>query len=205
MKRNRKAWACLAVSLILFLTACEKKSVTHIIVSEDNETQSVSLFSPMEKTKPNAENIARSAFDATIRTAEEALGLTVAYRTYTAEDYQDKTYDDVTLDRARSNMDDIYLLNPDTIQTLGEEGLLMDLSGLESAKNLRDAVKAANTINGKLVAIPQEVVAYGLFINMDIFKKCGLRGGEVLFCHESAACPCPGTAGGRQRARTGAV
>ena len=174
MKRNRKAWACLAVSLILFLTACEKKSVTHIIVSEDNETQSVSLFSPMEKTKPNAENIARSAFDATIRTAEEALGLTVAYRTYTAEDYQDKTYDDVTLDRARSNMDDIYLLNPDTIQTLGEEGLLMDLSGLESAKNLRDAVKAANTINGKLVAIPQEVVAYGLFINMDIFKKCGL-------------------------------
>ncbi len=174
MKRNRKAWACLAVSLILFLTACEKKSVTHIIVSEDNATQSVSLFSPMEKTKPNAENIARSAFDATIRTAEEALGLTVAYRTYTAEDYQDKTYDDVTLDRARSNMDDIYLLNPDTIQTLGEEGLLMDLSGLESAKNLRDVVKAANTINGKLVAIPQEVVAYGLFINMDIFKKCGL-------------------------------
>ena len=58
----------------------------------------------------------------TMRMAEKELGLYVEYRTYTAEDYQDKTYDDVTLDRARNNMDDLYLLNPDTIQTLGREG-----------------------------------------------------------------------------------
>ncbi len=38
-------------------------------------------------------------------------------------------------------------------------------------KNLRDVVKTANTINGKLVAIPQEVVAYGLFINKDMFDQ----------------------------------
>ncbi len=50
----------------------------------------------------------------------------------------------------------------------------MDLSELECAKNLRDVVKAANTINGKLVAIPQEVVAYGLFINKDMFDQYGL-------------------------------
>ncbi len=51
----------------------------------------------------------------------------------------------------------------------------MDLSGLESAKNLREIIRAANTVNGRLVAIPQEVVAYGLFINMDIFKECRLE------------------------------
>ena len=45
--------------------------------------------------------------------AEEALGATAVYRTYTAEDYQEKTYDEVCLDRARNNMDDLYLLNPD--------------------------------------------------------------------------------------------
>ena len=99
----------------------------------------------------------------------------MAYNTYTAEDHQDKTYDEVAVDRARNNMDDIYLLNPDTIRTLGEEGKLLDLSGLECAKNLRDVVKTANTVDGKLVAIPQEVVAYGLFINKDMFDQYNLE------------------------------
>ena len=52
----------------------------------------------------------------------------------------------------------------------------MDLSGLDSAKNLRDVVKTANVVDGKLVAIPQEVVAYGLFINKDMFDKYKLAG-----------------------------
>lgn len=55
----------------------------------------VNLFSPMEKSSPNAENVARTAADLTISVAEERLGVTVDYWTYTAEDYQDKTYDDV--------------------------------------------------------------------------------------------------------------
>lgn len=71
-------------------------------------------------------------------------------------------------------MDDFYLLNPDTIQTLGSEGYLIDLSGLSCTKNLREVVKTANTVNGKLVAIPQEVVAYGLFVNKDMFDQYNL-------------------------------
>ena len=51
----------------------------------------VNLFGPMEKSKPNAENAARNAFDRTIAIAEERFGLTVEYRTYTAEDYTEKT------------------------------------------------------------------------------------------------------------------
>ena len=50
----------------------------------------------------------------------------------------------------------------------------MDLSGLDSAKNLREIIRVANTVDGKLVAIPQEVVAYGLFVNVDLFKQYGL-------------------------------
>ncbi len=93
------------------------------------------------------------------------------YRTYTAENYQEKTYDEVSLDRVRHDMDDLYLLNPDTIQILGAEDKLLDLSVLENSKNLREVVKTANTVNGKLVAIPQEVVAHGLFVNKDLFDK----------------------------------
>ena len=174
-KRGRGKTAVLLFGLLAaaMLSSCGAKEEEglNLAASREENEKVVNMFSPMEKTDPGVENTARSASDKTVIMAEEALGLTMAYRTYTAEDYQEKTYDEVTLERARNDMDDLYLLNPDTIKALGEEGKLMDLSGLESAKNLRDVVKTANTIDGKLVAIPQEVVAYGLFINKDMFDK----------------------------------
>ncbi len=174
---KRLAAACLAAAMALGMASCggDQGGSKNLVRQEQKPERVVNLFSPMEKTNPNVENVARSAFDRTIAMAEEELGVSVAYRTYTAENYQDKTYDDVSLSRARSDMDDIYLLNPDVIQTLGEEGRLMDLSGLECAKNLRDIVRVANTVDGKLVAIPQEMVAYGLFVNKDMFDRYGLE------------------------------
>lgn len=182
MKLKRKQFArmcifvCLAASMVFTAVACgDEDSDVNLIESNENNDRVVNLYSPMEKTAPNAENVARSAAEKTLHMAEERLGVTVNYITYTAENYKDKTYDDVALARARNDMDDLYLLNPDTIQTLGEEGKLVDLSGLEAAKNLRDVVRTANTVNGKLVAIPQEVVAYGLFLNQDMFKRYKLK------------------------------
>lgn len=167
------AVACLTSAFVVSMAACggAKDSDQVMVQSEKDEKRVVNLFSPMEKTDPDAENTARNAADLTVMMAEEELGVSLAYRTYTAQDHKDKTYDDVTLDRARNNMDDMYLLNPDTIMALGAEGKLMDLSGLENAKNLRDIIKVANVVDGKLVAIPQEVVAYGLFINKDMFDE----------------------------------
>lgn len=170
------------------VTACGQKKPNAVNLADDRETEqkTVYLFGSMEKSKPNAKNTARSAADLTIMQAEEKLGLEVEYRTYTAENYQEKTYDDVALDRARNAMDDLYLLNPDTIKTLGVEGKLADLSGLKSAENLREVVKTANTIGGKLVAIPQEIVVYGLFVNKDLFDRYGLalpeKPEELLEC-----------------------
>ena len=179
MKRgSMKKWAavCLAGITILVLAACggEETGSRNLLNNEEDNEKTVNLFGPMEKTNPDAVNVARSAFDLTIAMAEEELGLRVEYNTYTAENYEEKTYDDVTLDRARNDMDDIYLLNPDTIEALGSEGELMDLSGLSCVENLRDVVKTANTVDGKLVAIPQEIVVYGLFINKDMFDQYNL-------------------------------
>ncbi len=173
-KRNwRAVWA--AVLAMLLLASCGgHEDPKNLISQEEGEERIANLFSPMEKTDPNAENVARAASDLTIALAEERLGVTVAYKTYTAENYQDKTYDEVALDRARNDVDDLYLLNPDTILALGAEGKLADLSGLDSAKNLREIIRTANTVDGKLVAIPQEVVAYGLFVNKDLFDRYGL-------------------------------
>lgn len=170
----KKVWVAGLLGIVtLTMAACSKKQELsqNLVAEADSDRKVVNLFGPMEKSKPNVDNVARTAFDKTVSMAEEELNLTVEYRTYTAEDYQEKTYDDVALDRVRNNMDDLYLLNPDSIQILGEEGRLLDLSDLECTKNLRDVVKAANTVNGKLVGIPQEVVAYGLFVNKDMFDQ----------------------------------
>ncbi len=181
MKANHKLREGTALFLagitILTMSACVgKRDIDkNLIKNEKEEKKVVNLFGPMEKSKPNAKNAARSAFDKTVSMAEKELGLTVEYRTYTAEDYEDRTYDEVGLDRVRNNMDDLYLLNPDTIQILGEEGHLLDLSDLECVKNLKDVVKTANMVDGKLVAIPQEVVANGLFVNKDLFDKYKLE------------------------------
>ena len=175
-KRARKgAVAVVALVGALVLGACSAPApAENLAVQDADEGRTVNFFSPMEKISPDTENTARTASDLTIAMAEERLGLTLAYHTYTAENYQDKTYDEVCLERARNNSDDLYLLNTDTIVTLGSEGHLADLSGLSCAQNLREVVRAANTVDGKLVAIPQEVVAYGLFVNKDIFDECEL-------------------------------
>ena len=174
MSKKRCVWSIVLAALALLLAACGHEDPKNLISSHEKEERVVNLFSPMEKMDPDAENVARTASDLTVAMAEAALDVTVVYRTYTAEDYQDKTYDNVCLDRARNNMDDLYLLNPDAVLALGAEGKLADLSGLDSAKNLRDIIRTANTVDGKLVAIPQEVVAYGLFVNKDLFDQYGL-------------------------------
>lgn len=173
----RLAVTCLVGTFIVMTTACgsDDEANVNLVTTQESNDRIVNLFSPMEKTEADVENTARSAADKTVMLAEEKLGVEVGYVTYTAEDYQDKTYDDVTLDRARNNMDDLYLLNPDTIRTLAEEDKLRDLSGLDCTENLRDVVLAANVVDGKLVAIPQEVVAYGLFINKDMFDRYNLE------------------------------
>lgn len=179
MKKNMKKVSMLAMAIIMvFVTvACGngEDTDTNLVNEGKNNEKLVNMFTPMEKSDPNAENVARSAFEKTVIMAEKRLGVTVEYQTYTAEDYKEKTYDDVAIDRVRNNMDDMYLLNPDTLLALGEEGKLADLSGLECVKNLREVVKTANTVDGKLVGIPQEVVAYGLFVNKTMFDKYKLK------------------------------
>ena len=122
-RRIRTAIILMAGIVALSAAACGERrtSVENIIEDEGEEKKLVSLFAPMERTKPDARNAARTAFDKTVIMAEEQLGLKVEYNTYTAEDYQDKSYDDVATDRIWNDMDDLYQLNPDVTQKAGRD------------------------------------------------------------------------------------
>ena len=179
MKKRRKQAAAIvmAAAMALLAASCGQEDSVggNLVMDDSTEKTSVLLFAPMERSRPDVQNVARTAFDKTVIMAEEQLNVRVEYNTYTAKDYQEKSYDDVALDRIQHGMDDFYLLNPDVLQKMGEEGRLADLSGLDCAKNLREVVKTANTVDGKLVGIPQEVVVYGLFVNKDMFDQYKLK------------------------------
>lgn len=176
-ERKKRRIVLLAVIMVFAMAACGKQEDDNLNLADqkDDNKKLVNMFTPSGRSDPDADNTAMTAQEKTVIMAEEKLNLRVEYRTYMAEDYQEKTYDEVSVDRVRNQMDDIYLLNPDTIQVLGTEGELADLSSLDCVKNLREVVKTANTVDGKLVAIPQEVVAYGLFVNKDMFDKYDLE------------------------------
>jgi len=119
MKKRRFISLCLSALVVMTIVSCGQEDSRNLVKKNTpTEERVVDLFSPMEKTDPDAENVARTAADLTVAMAEEKLGVNVAYWTYTAENYQDRTYDEVALDRARNNMDDLYLLNSNVILTL---------------------------------------------------------------------------------------
>ena len=94
--KNMRRWisVCLAALAAVLLASCGgHENPKNLLPVEQEKKQVVNLFSPMEKSDPNAENVARTAADLTVAMAEEKLGVSVNYWTYTAEDYQDKTYD----------------------------------------------------------------------------------------------------------------
>ena len=96
MKKSRektiKKWAVIWLAGItaFSVTTCGGRHdpTENLVDEEQSEGKIVNLFGPMEKSNPNADNIARTAFDLTIAEAEKDLGLTVEYRTYTAENYK---------------------------------------------------------------------------------------------------------------------
>ncbi len=164
----------LAAVMVLSAAGCGKDEGD--IKREDvSEKRTIQLFGPNTRAALSKAVEDMSPAERMYVMSEQNSGVTIDFNSYQAEDYQDKTYDEVCLDRVRNHMgDDLLLMNADVISALGKEGLLSDLSGMPAAGKLRDCVLAANTIGGKLVAIPQEIVAYGLFCNVELFEKYGL-------------------------------
>jgi len=72
-----KGRQALAMALALLLAACSIVEDDPIVFDGPKEGRIVNLYSPMEKSSPDAENVARTAADLTVAMAEEELGVSV--------------------------------------------------------------------------------------------------------------------------------
>ncbi len=66
----------LAVVLIVSAASCGKKAdlTKNLIDSNEDSKKVVNLFGPMEKSSPDAENTARTAFDLTVGYSRKEVG-----------------------------------------------------------------------------------------------------------------------------------
>ena len=62
-------------ALLISLSACGKKpdADKNLLTNTDGTKKVVNMFTPMEKSNPNADNTARTAQELTVIAAEEAL------------------------------------------------------------------------------------------------------------------------------------
>lgn len=169
--------ALLAAGLTVGLTGCGGKKAKILEQAPVEEQEELIFFSPTAKGNEKVEGGALHAIQFGIDIFEQTYpGVYLSYKSYTAQDAHEKSYDDVVKDRVRSHMgDDLYVMNPDVAYELNGEGYLYDLTRLDSAQKLTDAARSQCTIDGKLISIPMSMICYCLFVNRDLLEQCGLE------------------------------
>ena len=78
-KMKQIGMVMIVCAAVIGMTACGgiPKLGNNLISDDENNIRIVRMFSPMEKTMPDADNVARSASDKTVVMAEEALGVSL--------------------------------------------------------------------------------------------------------------------------------
>ena len=187
---KRGSTLSLSALLLLATAGCASESVGEARTGQADEltTTNIQYFSS-STIVPDDVEWQQSASGQCFTYAQTLVpDLNFTFESFAAAD-ADITYDEACVERIQNYAgDDIIPANADVITNMGRQELLADLSDVEGADALLPAVRASLTIDGKLVAMPWEYVAYGLIVNNDILKEHGLEmpntPEELLACCE---------------------
>ncbi|WP_217552924.1 ABC transporter substrate-binding protein [Streptomyces sp. GbtcB6] len=69
---------------------------------------------------------------------------------------------------------DVIMVDTDKMNKWGASGYLADLSKESWASKISDSAKPFATSDGKVLAMPMELIGIGLYANMDLLKKAGI-------------------------------
>ena len=84
MKSNmRKLTAMTMTGMMAIMTVSCKTEKPEVNLADNagDEQKNVEIFTPMERSNPDAKNVARTAFDKTVIMAEEELEIMIEYNT----------------------------------------------------------------------------------------------------------------------------
>lgn len=85
-------------------------------------------------------------------------------------------YNEFLLERLDSGQgDDVFEVNADMVKTLNAKGYFYDLSQVPAFSMLNDAARSQSTIGGTAYAVPLNMTAYGMCVNVDLLEQFGLE------------------------------
>lgn len=179
MKRNKLGITLLAV----MLSACSSGPKIIKSTNQDQAKKEIRFLTTTTSIPAvNTFNVAIEEFE------KEQNDVRVLFEGY------DKTGDGKSLkelinervEHGRAN--DIVTMDVANIFEYVDQGKLHDLSDSAIAKQLIPAARQDSTINGKVMSLPLSMLSYGMWVNMDIMKACGLsipnNWEEFLHCCE---------------------
>ena len=106
-------------------TKTQTSETTSTVVEEPQETVNIVVYN-----RANAQNSDKAIVDAMNAYSEEKIGVTITYVPIPSSEYKDKLSMDLA---AKTEMDLCWMANYTGLQSLGEQGALMELSELLAA------------------------------------------------------------------------
>ncbi len=108
--------------------------------------------------------------------AEQNIKLTINLEMPSSDQYESVLQARLTGDDAP----DLYTVHSNNLKVYNEAGNLADLSGQPFVSKLYENVRDTVTIDGKVLAVPIESMAWGVLYNKAIFAECGLTAPKTL-------------------------
>lgn len=108
--------------------------------------------------------------------AEQNIKLTINLEMPSSDQYESVLQARLTGDDAP----DLYTVHCNNLKVYNEAGNLADLSDQPFVSKLYENVRDTVTVDGKVLAVPIESMAWGVLYNKTIFSECGLTAPKTL-------------------------
>ena len=108
--------------------------------------------------------------------AEQNIKLTINLEMPSSDQYESVLQARLTGDDAP----DLYTVHSNNLKVYNEAGNIADLSDQAFVSKLYENVRGTVTVDGKVLAVPIESMAWGVLYNKAIFAECGLTAPKTL-------------------------
>lgn len=160
---KKYCYAALILTAVLLLCGCKSKN--EVVVSDMPEEAEHTLLFFGNKYEPSNVEVIEDILTSYM---EEHPDTAVSYESLKGSDY----YDALTNREASENLDDIFMVNHDTVLAFSEHGSLADLSEIASQVPFSESILSQmKSDDGRIYWLPTTVSAFGLYCNLDLLEK----------------------------------